>query len=265
MSLRLAITFLFLWFTFFQHVKAQNTISASDIQGSWTCIKIIPSSVPRPILIPEVVLDGFEEPSEIVLKPPVYKPGTIYNEYDTYLFKGDSVWVFNYPCQLRAQYSYSLKEDSITFIHRYGEDSRKITLFNGTLTIGGDTTRHVAKYVKKTLDKEIVRMLQKDSTNPKCLYGKWRCGPPKEGWYKDLVGKLYPHIPTENITINRSTIIKGKRKQFGFIVDGKKWIYSYNLRPILGKDYDWVLELQLLNWKTDSGEPLTLLYRPVSN
>lgn len=98
-----------------------------------------------------------------------------------WLVKGDSIWVFQYPCQFYFVKSFKIKSDSIYFdgnriasaqLNKFGNDDDGLFQIIST----GDNRKPVITqiFTRDSFDIKTIEMLKHDSVNMECLTGKMK-------------------------------------------------------------------------------------------
>jgi hypothetical protein len=101
-----------------------------------------------------------------------------------WLIQGDSVWIFQYPCEFITAGVFKIKGDSL-YLNNNTNASAHITYDENLirLTAPGNinTPVETSTFTRDTFDLAIVEMLKRDTVNMECLTGRMR-----------KVTKLYP-------------------------------------------------------------------------
>lgn len=116
-----------------------------------------------------------------LIGPDTDSPGDNRPGIQNWVIKGDSVWIFHYPCQFYGAHSFKLINDSIYFdgntkaeFHIYKLSSNGSEIL-GTTQPENDKTPVISKiYYRDTFDLKVIDMLKRDSVNYDCLVGKMK-------------------------------------------------------------------------------------------
>lgn len=133
-------------------------LTAADIQGTWICFS---SYFDGPSM------DGREDVGPYHLETP-----------ETAIFSGDSLFEYNFPCELKRRHRYALQDKDTILI---GETKYIIFLLHDTLSIclnrrtSGfmESDYEVRRYKRGSADSATVALLNKNGFNRDCLIGKW--------------------------------------------------------------------------------------------
>ena len=147
------------------HVKINDNVSievsSQDRSGDWTCYKRH--------------LDYNPEKSGIHMDADyLWLRGN-----GNLVFKGDSMWYFDYPREFHSSYLLKIQSDGtmITEIDKHNRAFNKLEIAGDSLvrTIGnGDHFVWMEYYVRDTLNTEIIQLLLRDSVNSDELIGRWQ-------------------------------------------------------------------------------------------
>ena len=135
--------------------KHSVRILKNDIQGTWRCFYSVYDS---PLFNADATGPyHFETP-------------------ETAIFEGDSLFEFNYPCELINRYKFELMSDSLLtniqgkyYLLELTNDT--LTLYTYSDNMGKEYT--LKHYVRSFVKSDIINLLKKKNINPDCLQGKW--------------------------------------------------------------------------------------------
>ncbi|MBI3509705.1 MAG: hypothetical protein HY064_03505 [Bacteroidetes bacterium] len=171
----------------------QTGITINNLQGYWTCN--------------EVVIDHSNESNNLDANEQTVL-GT-----ENWLIKGDTIWMFQYPCEFNYAYAFKIKTDSLF----YGGMTRNLKFENNVLLVTDAAISSqvmTKKFVHDTFDLKTIEMLERDTVNMDCLIGRMKIVKriqPEEGAAYDL---KFPIAMPKYIDIQskeQATVIYRKR------------------------------------------------------
>ena len=130
-------------------------ISKNDIQGIWTCF--------------------YSVYDDHLLNADAQGPYHLETP-ETAIFESDSLFEFNYPCELTNRYKFELIPESLSiniagkyYLVQLTNDT--LTLYRSSDSLHKDYT--LKRYVHSIVKKDIIDLLKEKKINPDCLNGEW--------------------------------------------------------------------------------------------
>lgn len=226
-------------------ISAQGTkrsVSIDSIQGAWTCVY---SVYDNPLLAHEIDGPwGLSTPDKI-------------------LFEGDSLFSFNYPCELARKDKIKIWNDSIDYVEaspkpgRKPKPPREISTgdWPATIAFEGDTlvvkTEHMfsvfteKRYVRTVLDSHKVNWLRKYTLNIECLYGTWKLETAYDSGYdgNGMVDYNFPFTPQATIIFTSNSRIDYSSRVLWLKVNGVAKPFAVTNLSTYGQ-----LDVQTMEW-----------------
>lgn len=183
--------------TVFSQEKLTTNATTKRVQGAWDCIYSVYEN--RLLAAEETGPWGFPTPDKI-------------------LFEEDSLFQFNYPCELASRSSFTIQNDTLN-------DNTQIVFEGDTLVLrtgridGSHTQR---RYVRTQLDSTIVKRLKKYTLNVNCLYGRWKLETSYDSGYdgNGIVDYRFPFAPQHVLIFSSNSRIDYSNRTMWLKADG---------------------------------------------
>jgi len=166
-------------------------------------------------------------------------------------FIEDSVWSFEYPCQMLSVNKIYMDTDTIYIAEP--NQQWKCKLQNDTL-IRVNTRGDTEKYLPMHFDKNILQDIHSGIINPSCITGSWNLKTYQEVEFDNGFDIIYPIKLPNKISLNAKSIVDSKNRIIQFSVEGvSRKFHVYQIIPHTGE-----LILTPLNWW--KGEAFSVYY-----